>query len=292
MVGGMAIAWNYLYFHEAVPDVQPGAVFAGEPPPPIEADESSDFDSVTDNSSIQLRDMAAYVKLLDRARDTNANALAKEARQDVYSRTSGSVPSTIGACRYTCSARPCGSSGTSRSTATRAGSTRPGSSPPTSSPNPYVCVFEDVPKGLPLGDNVNVRVVFNGYFLKKMTYQSRDQKTCSTSRRCSSAGSAGRPRPRPRSGRAGFDLLDGAGDRRDVRHFPVAVDRRPAPLARGPRPSMSYKEKPTEEIAPEALANYLDQVGGAEPGPADEDDSAWAPPPPAGSEQPGAAVPH
>ena len=27
--------------------------------------------------------------------------------------------------------------------------------------HPYVCIFEDAPKGFPIGDNVNERVVFN-----------------------------------------------------------------------------------------------------------------------------------
>ena len=39
---------------------------------------------------------------------------------------------------------------------------------------PYVCVFEDAPKGLPIGPNVSERVVFNGYFLKIMKYQAGD----------------------------------------------------------------------------------------------------------------------
>ena len=40
--------------------------------------------------------------------------------------------------------------------------------------NPFVCVFEDAPKGLPIGANVSERVVFNGYFLKIWKYQARD----------------------------------------------------------------------------------------------------------------------
>ena len=43
-----------------------------------------------------------------------------------------------------------------------------------SHPNPLVCVFEDVPKGLPLGVDVNEKVVFNGYFLKQFLYDSRN----------------------------------------------------------------------------------------------------------------------
>ncbi len=39
---------------------------------------------------------------------------------------------------------------------------------------PYVCVFEDVPEGFPIGPNVSERVVFNGYFLKIMKYQAAD----------------------------------------------------------------------------------------------------------------------
>ena len=39
---------------------------------------------------------------------------------------------------------------------------------------PYVGVFEDAPKGLPIGGNISERVVFNGYFLKIMKYDAAD----------------------------------------------------------------------------------------------------------------------
>ena len=39
---------------------------------------------------------------------------------------------------------------------------------------PYVCVFEDVPKGFPIGADVSERIVFNGYFLKLMQYEASD----------------------------------------------------------------------------------------------------------------------
>ena len=45
---------------------------------------------------------------------------------------------------------------------------------PESQNHPYVCVFEDVPKGFPAGGDVSERVVFNGYFLKLMSYQAGD----------------------------------------------------------------------------------------------------------------------
>ena len=45
---------------------------------------------------------------------------------------------------------------------------------PTPARYPYCCVFEDVPEGLPVGPNVSERVVFNGYFLKLMSYQAGD----------------------------------------------------------------------------------------------------------------------
>ena len=37
-----------------------------------------------------------------------------------------------------------------------------------------MCVFEDVPEGFPAGGDVSERVVFNGYFLKLMSYQAGD----------------------------------------------------------------------------------------------------------------------
>ncbi len=37
---------------------------------------------------------------------------------------------------------------------------------------PFCCIFEDAPEGFPIGANVSERVVFNGYFLKFMTYEA------------------------------------------------------------------------------------------------------------------------
>ena len=45
---------------------------------------------------------------------------------------------------------------------------------PESQNYPYVCVFEEAPKGLPDRPDVSERVVFNGYFLKLMRYQAGD----------------------------------------------------------------------------------------------------------------------
>src|SRR6185312_3143256 len=39
---------------------------------------------------------------------------------------------------------------------------------------PYVCVFEEPPRGLPIGANIAEHAVFNGYFLKIMKYEAAD----------------------------------------------------------------------------------------------------------------------
>jgi hypothetical protein len=45
---------------------------------------------------------------------------------------------------------------------------------PDATRNPFVCVFEQAPSGLPIGTNLSERVVFNGYFLKIWKYQASD----------------------------------------------------------------------------------------------------------------------
>src|SRR5262249_41242852 len=45
---------------------------------------------------------------------------------------------------------------------------------PEASRVPYCCVFEDAPRGLPIGSDLSERVVFNGYFLKIMKYDAAD----------------------------------------------------------------------------------------------------------------------
>jgi len=171
MVGGWVLAWNYL--QKRPEPAEPPPLVAGKPEPVV-PDRSPEFESVTDRTPISLRDNAAYSVLLDRAREKTANELAAASRRDLFLPHLWETPELyrgvpvhlLGAARqvlrYPSKLTPNGwlyEAWIFTREATRV---------------PYVCVFEDAPKGLPIGTNISERVVFNGYFLKVMKYQAGD----------------------------------------------------------------------------------------------------------------------
>jgi hypothetical protein len=127
--------------------------------------------------------------------------------------------------------------------------------------NPYVCVFEDLPPGLPVGPEVTERVVFNGYFLKEMRYL------------------AGKDIPRAAPvliGRIGWTPRPATGHRDNTVFwmalivailFVVSLYRWIAGLRRslspGSRASL-LSHRPTEEIDPTELAQWVDTVADEE----------------------------
>jgi len=125
--------------------------------------------------------------------------------------------------------------------------------------HPYCCVFEDLPKGLPLGPGVSERVVFNGYFLKQVRYL------------------AGRDIARAAPvliGRIGW--TPGHTRRENSVFWPalivgvlfvLSMIRWIAGLRRSlTRRSLptSFSDRPDEQIAPEDLARWVDSVQEAE----------------------------
>jgi hypothetical protein len=132
---------------------------------------------------------------------------------------------------------------------------------------PYVGIFEDLPKGLPVGPGVSERVVFNGYFLKQMRYLSgRDVQRAAPVLigRIGWTPVASTKRVDPTIWMAAIvGIL-----------FVVSLVRWIAglrrSLTRGSRAS-SLARRPTEEIAPEDLAHWVDSVReeGREPNPDD-----------------------
>jgi hypothetical protein len=175
-VGGWLSIWYYFHFgREPALEPEPAAAAAGagvEAAPRVEPDRSPAFETVTDKTPLGLRDMAAYDLLLQRARQAGAAELARQSRRDVLytdlwerpERYRGVPVHLLGAARrihgYDSKKSPRGrlyeawiTTGESQN-------------------NPYVCVFEDLPPGLPVGPDVSARVVFNGYFLKEMRYLS------------------------------------------------------------------------------------------------------------------------
>jgi hypothetical protein len=170
MAVGWALVWKYMSFKRAAPEEPEPAVRAALPK--VEPDRSPAFESVTDWTPIGLRDMAAYDMLLKRARETGADALARQSRRDTLytdlwerpERYRGVPVHLLGTAwrihSYESKLTPSG-----RIYEAWVGTHE-------SQNNPYVCVFEDLPKGMPVGPDAVERVVFNGYFLKEMRYLS------------------------------------------------------------------------------------------------------------------------
>lgn len=171
---GWVVVWKLAPI-QAVP-AEPQERVAGTPAP-IVPDTGPEFETVKDRTAITFRDSAAFDLLLRRAREATPPALAAEARSDValaqlYERPAhyrGVPIHLLGRClrvvRY--------ESKLSRTGWLYEAWVSTYDEMTFDSQNfPYVCVFEEPPKGFPIGEKVSERVVFNGYFLKLMLYQS------------------------------------------------------------------------------------------------------------------------
>jgi hypothetical protein len=171
MVAGLLIFWQYGR-RRPVPPAPPLVV--GDRPAPVEPDRSVAFESVTDRTPMSLRDNAAYDLLLRRARERTPEALAGESRRDILLTHLWERPE-----RYR--GVPVHIDGTAlrvlryESKLSRTGWLYEAWIQTAESGRfPYSCVFEDAPRGFPIGPNLSERVVFNGYFLKILGYEAGD----------------------------------------------------------------------------------------------------------------------
>jgi hypothetical protein len=120
----------------------------------------------------------------------------------------------------------------------------------------YVCVFEDAPDGLPIGVNLNERVVFNGYFFKLMRYEAADVPRAAPL----VVGRIGwTPRPAaPASNRSAYWLAGGLAVM-----FVISLTRWFGWLRRITRkaaPSPTRRARPNDEIEPAEFARFLDAL--------------------------------
>jgi hypothetical protein len=174
MLVGWGLVWNFAgRMAPALGDIEPESTVQGTPKP-IRPDPSPAFDSVNDRTPIGFRDTAAYGLLLERARSKTPLQLAGEARRDLLLAHLWERPEQY-------RGAPIHLLGTARrilyyeSKLSKTGWLYEAWIFPNDERTvPYVCVFEDAPKGLPIGPAVSERVVFNGYFLKIMRYQAGD----------------------------------------------------------------------------------------------------------------------
>jgi hypothetical protein len=233
-------------------------------------DTSFEFESVTDKTPLGLRDNAAYAVLLGRARAIPAPALAAQSRRDVLLTHLWDRPTHYRGV-------PIHLLGTARrvlryeSKLSRTGWLYEAWIFTPESPRvPFVCVLEQPPAGFPLGLDVSERVVFDGYFLKLMRYQ---------------AGDVARAAPLL-IGRLGWSPHpddDGGSSRSPVFWMTVAIGvmfvisliRWIVQLRRSfapkPKPSL-LRNPPAEEIAPEALAQWLESLPGDDRDAAERDE--------------------
>ncbi len=171
MVAGWVLAGRYL-LNRPQPAEPP--VRVAERPEPVVADRSVAFETVTDRTPMSFRENAAYALLLDRARGKTPSELAAISRRDIvlthlweHPELYRGVPihllgSALRVLRY-------------ESKLSKTGWLYEAwIITPETSRVPYACVFEDAPKGLPIGTNISERVVFNGYFLKILKYAAAD----------------------------------------------------------------------------------------------------------------------
>jgi hypothetical protein len=171
MVVGWGMVWHY---SRKLPEVEEPPVTVSGKPEPIEADRSEAFETVTDRTPLSFRDSAAYALLLERARSRTPAELAAVSRRDVVLTHLWERPelyhgvpihllgTALRVVRYESKLSNYGWLYEAWIIT------------PETSRVPYVCVFEEAPKGLPIGPNLSERVVFNGYFLKVMKYHAAD----------------------------------------------------------------------------------------------------------------------
>ncbi len=257
LIGGMVLLWEYLYGADRGIQPEPAATV---PLSPIVPDKSVEFETVEDKTPIRLRDMAAYKKLLDQARARTPVDLAQESRRDVLSIQVWEHPNNYRGV-------PIHILGTVLRVMTYESKLVPSGRlyeawmvTSDSQRNFYVCVFEDAPKGFPVGDNLSERVIFNGYFLKLMRYQSGKD-----------LGFYSSPVLVGKIGWNAPTVPKGDNTKGPLKWMAIAVAvmfvlsffRWFGGLRRSlsPRPmSASLREHPTDEISPEALAAWVENV--------------------------------
>jgi hypothetical protein len=257
MAVGWALAWKYMHSRIAPPPDEPGpAVRAHGVMPRPEPDRSPEFETVTDWTPIGLRDMAAYELLLRRARETGPDKLASQGRRDTMytdlwerpERFRGVPIHLLG------TARRIHSYDSKLSKSGRIYEAWIGTHE--SQQNPYVCVFEDLPKGMPVGPDAVERVVFNGYFLKEMRYLAGNDVKRGAPVLIGTIGWTPSPSARRDDSTFWMALVVAV-------MFVISLFRWISGLRRSlSRPSLapSLLRRPTEEIAPEDLSQWVDSV--------------------------------
>ncbi len=173
-----AAGWGWFLLRGS-PAEAPAPVKAASIPPLPPAESSQWFDRVEDRTPLNHIDNLVYAQLLEKVRSTPPATLAKQARREVTFGQLFKHPD-----RYR--GLPVHLDGTARRVVINEG-VGPGFSTSgrlheawtftmDSQRYPYCLVFETPPADLNLGPDVYERVAFDGYFLKLMSYNAADSK--------------------------------------------------------------------------------------------------------------------
>jgi hypothetical protein len=274
-VGGWVAVWYYLMRPREEGPVEPEQVVTGNPEP-VEPDRSIEFETVSDKTSLSFRDMAAYDLLLTRAREATPADLAGRSRRDVFYAHLWDQPKGYRGV-------PVHLLGTARrvlyykSKLSRTGWLYEAwVFTPDGQNNPYVCVFEEAPKGFPVGPNVSERVVFNGYFLKLMRYEAGDVPRAAPLL-VGRIGWTPRPDASGSPDRSAYWLAGAVAVMFLISLARWIVQLRRS-LAPKPRPSILL-DRPTDEIAPADLAEFLENLSPDDEPPSMTQHGRHSPPP-------------
>jgi hypothetical protein len=252
VVIGWVLIWQWVYVTSKPENPEP--VAAG-PPPPVVPDQSPAFETVRDKTPIALRDSAAYDLLLNRARKQTPADLAAESRRDILfthllerpAQYRGVPVHLLGramrALTYESKLSPTG-----RLYEVWIGTHE-------SQYHPYVCIFEDLPKGFPVDPNITERVVFNGYFLKLMAYQAGDVPRVAPVL-VGRLGWTPPPKSRAPSGVTWMMIAVGAMFLISLFRWIFSLRRSLKP---SPRPSL-LRDRPNDQIAPDELSAWVESA--------------------------------
>jgi hypothetical protein len=175
-IAGWVGVWTYLNRATEPPPHQVAAAERTPLPPPDEHDE---LQGVVDKQALTVREHPGYLMLLDRVRNTPPEQLARESRRDVVFGQLLQNPK-----RYR--GIPIHIDGTAfrvQEEFTEKSALYPKGvhyeawiGNDDSRPLFWHIIFEDAPPHLPVGDQVDRRMIFDGYFFKLRAYPAGDKK--------------------------------------------------------------------------------------------------------------------
>ena len=196
MIVGWVIVWNYA---QKLNQAAEQEVKVDGKPEPVVADQSIEFETVTDRTPLAFRDNAAYSLLLERARGRTPAEIAAVARRDVLISHLWESPKLYRGVPIHFLGARCAFCDTSPSSARKSGSMKPGSSRPETTRAPLRMRVRRRARRLP-----DRPQRFRASRLQRLLpedHEVRGGQTRPEAHLCSSAASAGgRQRPRPKPG--------------------------------------------------------------------------------------------